>query len=1112
MSSLGFSSPGFLQLLYILKFFCLLPLVISSNETESDRQALLCFGSQLAGSAEVLSSWSNASMEFCRWHGITCSTKLPHRVIALDLSSEGITGRILPCVANLTDLTRLQLSNNGFYGSIPSELGFLTQLSILNISMNSLEGNIPSELTSCFKLQKIDLSNNKLQGSIPSAFGDLAELRRLELASNRLSGDIPQSLGSNLSLTYVDLRRNALTGEIPESLASSKSLKVLMLVSNALSGELPTGLFNSSSLVYLDLQQNSFVGSIPPVTAISPKMHYLDLRENHLIGTIPSSLGNLSSLTYLCLVGNNLVGSIPDILGHVPTLDTLAVDMNNLSGLVPPLIFNVSSLTHLGVANNSFTGRLPSNIGYTLPNIQELILLNNKFSGSIPSSLLNASHLQSLSLANNSFTGHIPFFGSLQNLEILDMAYNMLEAGDWSFVSSLSNCSKLTKLFLDGNNLQGNLPSSIGNLSSCLERLWLRKNQISGIIPPGIGNLKSLSMLYMDYNYLTGNIPPTIGYLHNMVILSFAQNRLSGQIPHTIGNLVQLNELNVDGNNLSGSIPESIHHCTQLKTLNLAHNSLHGTIPVHIFKIFSLSEHLDLSHNYLSGGIPHEVGNLINLNKLSISNNRLSGNIPSALGQCVILESLELQNNFLEGIIPESFAKLESIKKLDISHNKLSGKIPEFLASFKCLINLNLSFNNFYGPLPSGGVFLDTSVISIEGNDRLCAMAPLKGMPFCSALVDRGRVHRSLVLAFKIVTPVVVVVIAVLCFLVIHSRKRVPLNSRKSMQLKPHLRLFNRDMEKITYQDIAKATTWFSSANLIGSGSFGTVYKGNLEFRQDQVAIKIFNLSTYGAHRSFAAECEALKNVRHRNLVKVITVCSSVDSTGADFRALVFEYIQNGNLEMWLHPKEHEHSQRSFLTLSQRINIALDIAFALDYLHNRCATPLVHCDLKPSNILLGLDMVAYVSDFGLARFLCTISNSDQDSLTSLSCLKGSIGYIPPEYGMSEERSTKGDVYSFGVLLLEMVTGISPIDEIFNDGTSLRELVARDFPREIFKVVDPTMLQDEIDANEVMQSCIIPLVRIGLSCSMTSPRDRCEMGQVCTEILRIKHALAKIDGK
>uniref|UniRef100_A0A0D9WRK4 Receptor kinase-like protein Xa21 n=1 Tax=Leersia perrieri TaxID=77586 RepID=A0A0D9WRK4_9ORYZ len=1108
--TLGFSSLGLLRLLYILKFFCLLPLVISSNETENDRQALLCFKSQLTGSAEVLSSWSNGSIEFCSWHGVTCSTKLPRRVIALDLSSKRITGPISPCIANLTNLTILQLPNNSFHGRIPSELSFLSELSILNISMNSLEGNIPSELSSCSKLQEINLSNNNLQGNIPSAFGDLTELQKLNLASNRLSGDIPQSLGSNLSLTYVNLGSNALTGRIPETLASSISLQVLVLMSNSLSGELPKALFNSSSLIYLYLQQNSFVGSIPPITAISPQMKYLDLKENHLTGTIPSSIGNLTSLIYLRLTENNLVGRIPDTLGHVPTLETLEVHVNNLSGPVPPSIFNVSSLTYLGMANNSLIGRLPSNIGYTLPNIQELILLNNKFSNSIPNSLLNATHLQTLSLANNSLTGAIPIFGSLRNLEFLDMAYNMLEASDWSFISSLSNCSKLTSLMLDGNNLRGILLSSIGNLSSSLKELWLRNNQISGPIPPGIGNLKSLNILYMDYNYLTGNIPPTIGYLHNMVILSFAQNKLSGQIPGTIGNLVQLYELNLDGNNFSGSIPASIRNCTRLRALNLAQNSLHGSVPIHIFKIFSLSEVLNLSFNYLSGGIPQEVGNLINLRKFSISNNRLSGNVPSTLGQCVFLESLELQSNSLVGIIPESLVRLEGIQKLDISHNKLSGKIPEFLASFKSIVTLNLSFNDFYGPVPHGGAFVDANVISIEGNDRLCVSTPMKGIPFCSALVDRGRVRRSLVLALKVAIPVVFVAITISCLLMIRLRKRMQLNSRKTMQLNTHVRLFSKNMKRITYEDIVKATKGFSSANLIGSGSFGTVYKGNLEKQQNQVAIKIFNLGTHGAHRSFVAECEALRNVRHRNLIKIVTVCSSVDSTGTDFRALVFEYMQNGNLDMWLHPKEQEHSQRNFLTLSQRVNIASDIAFALDYLHNHCASPLIHCDLKPSNVLLGLDMVAYISDFGLARFLRTRSNSDQDSSTSMSCLKGSVGYIPPEYGMSEKRSRKGDVYSFGVLILEMVTGISPVDEIFSDGTSLRDLVAKEFPKNIEKVVDSTMLQHEIDVAEVVQSCIIPLVGIGLSCSMTSPKDRCEMGQVCSEILRIKHALSKID--
>lgn len=602
-------------------------------------------------------------------------------------------------------------------------------------------------------------------------------------------------------------------------------------------------------------------------------------------------------------------------------------------------------------------------IGYTLPNIQELSFSGNRLSGSIPASLLNASHLETLSLTNCSLTGSIPFFGSLPNLQCLDLAYNMLQADDWSFLSSLSNCSILTELMLDENNLHGKLPSSIGNLSNSLDKLYLSNNQISGFIPPGIGHLKSLTQLYMDFNLFSGNIPPNIGNLHNLVILAFGKNELSGQIPDAIGNLVKLIDLYLDGNNLSGSIPESIGHCSQLRKLNLAHNSLHGGIPRNIFRIYSLSEDLDLSHNHLSGRIPEEVGSLINLKKLSVSNNRLTGNVPPTLGHCVVLETLEMQSNFLVGKIPQSLASLVGIKKIDISQNKLSGKIPEFLTSFKYLDNLNFSFNNFDGEVPRGGLFGNASAVSIDGNTHLCTWAPIKGVPVCSALVDRKRVYKSLILALKIVIPVIAVSITFSFLLIIHSKK--------PKLVKPHLQQFNGLIKRITYEDVVKATNRFSSANLIGSGSFGMVYKGNLDLQPDQVAIKIFNLDTYGAHRSFFAECEAIRNVRHRNLVKIITSCSSVDSSGADFKALVFEYMQNGNLEMWLHAKKHDHSERNVLTLSQRINIALDIASALDYLHNQCASPLIHCDLKPINVLLDLDMVAYVSDFGLANLCAT---------------------------------------------------------------------------------------------------------------------------------------------
>uniref|UniRef100_A0A0E0HSZ4 Receptor kinase-like protein Xa21 n=1 Tax=Oryza nivara TaxID=4536 RepID=A0A0E0HSZ4_ORYNI len=453
----------------------------------------------------------------------------------------------------------------------------------------------------------------------------------------------------------------------------------------------------------------------------------------------------------------------------------------------------------------------------------------------------------------------------------------------------------------------------------------------------------------------------------------------------------------------------------------------------------------------------------------------LSGEIPSSLGQCVTLEYLEIQCNFFVGRIPQSFMNLVSIKEMDISRNNLSGNIPQFLKSLSSLQDLNLSFNNFDGVIPTGGVFDIDNAVSIEGNNHLCTSVPK----------EKGT--KILVLVLEILIPAIIAVIITLSYV-------VRIYGRKEMQANPHCQQINDHVKNITYQDIVKATDRFSSANLIGTGSFGTVYKGNLDRQQDEVAIKVYNLGIYGDQRSFSVECEALRNIRHRNLVKIITLCSSVDSNGADFKALVFQYMANGNLDTWLHPRAHEHSERKTLTLNQRINIALDVAFPLDYLHNQCASPLVHRDLKPSNILLDLDMIAYVSDFGLARCLNNTSNAYEG-----------------KYGMSEVISTKGDVYSFGVILLEMITGSSPTDEKFNNGTSLREHVARAFPKNTYEIVDPRMLQGEMNITTVMQNCMIPLVRIGLCCSAASPKDRWEMGQVSAEILKIKHIFSSIHG-
>ncbi|KAK6931822.1 Leucine-rich repeat-containing N-terminal, plant-type [Dillenia turbinata] len=873
----------------------------------------------------------------------------------------------ITCNTSSNRIVKLELSGRKMVGKLSPSLGFLDYLQTLNLSSNFLAGSLPDSLFQLPNLEVLDLSSNDFTGSLPLSI-NLPSIESFNISENSLVGYLPVNICDNSTRTSsIILSENHFYGDIPAGFGNCSSLLVLLLDSNELTGGIAEDLFRL------------------------PNLSRLDLQDNGLSGQLSSRIGNLSNLIHLEVGVNSFAGSLPDVFDNFRSLQYFSAQSNGFAGKIPPSLMNSPTLNLLNLRNNSFAGAIDINCS-AMTSLVSLDLGSNMLYGSIPSNLPSCSRLTTISLAKNSFKGQIPEsfkdFQSLASLSLSNCSLSNLTAA----LHILQQCKNLTTLVLTLNFHGEELPADPNLLFKSLKVLVIASCQLSGSIPQWISSSILLQLVDLSWNKLVGGIPSWFGDFESLFYLDLSNNSLTGEIPKSLTGLQSLISRKISFNDPTADFPFFVRRNQSVK--GLQYNQVESFPPL-----------LDLSCNNLSGQIWPEFGNL---KKLHI---------------------LDLKSNFLFGSIPSNLSAMTSLETLDLSYNNLSGTIPSSLINLSFLSMFSVAYNQLYGEIPRGGQFGTFPNSSFEGNKGLCGehASPCESAnhgPHQSAS-QKPRRQRSVIVGVAVAIGFgTTFSLALVCLILLRRQRQGEVdpemdnneaNDEDLEELGSRLVILFRNKDnnqELCIDDLLKSTNNFDQANIIGCGGFGLVYKATFPDGR-KAAIKRLSGDCGQIEREFQAEVEALSRAQHPNLVLLQGYCTYKNDS-----LLMYSYMENSSLDYWLHETV---DGPSFLDWNKRVQIAQGAARGLAYLHQSCEPRILHRDIKSSNILLDENFEAHLADFGLARL---IRPSDTHVTTDL---VGTLGYIPPEYGQASVATYKGDVYSLGVVFLELVTGKRPMD-------------------------------------------------------------------------------------